>query len=95
MLWVNAGAPQKEELTNTGTMGSVNNVVLDLEILEKELHRRISICLDPPDACGRQDNNGRFLFGEKPINASRISQLELRTRARHQVMEPGVLQFAQ
>jgi hypothetical protein len=41
-------------------MGRLEEIVLDLKVLNQELHRSIAVCLDPPDLRCRENNYGWF-----------------------------------
>ncbi len=82
---INAGAAKKQQFAHTRFVGRADDVVLDLQIIEQEFHRQVVVRLDPAHLGGREDNQSRFLFREKTIDLSFLSQIELGAIAN----EPG------
>jgi len=71
-----------------------NDVVLDLQIIEQEFHWQIVVRLDATHFGSREDNNGRLLFREKPIDVGFVPQVELSAIAGDQIRESLFPQFA-
>ena len=53
MLWINAGAPEKEQFLHAEIVGGFDDVVLNREVLEQKFNRGVAIRLDSADFRGR------------------------------------------
>ena len=71
-LRVNARAAQEEQLAHPGSVGRLDDVILDFEVVEQEVDREIVVRLDAADL-GRGDNH---------VHACRSPDLEKRPHRR-------------
>jgi hypothetical protein len=71
-----------------------DDVVLDLKVIEQELHRQVVVRLDPAHLRGREDDHSRLLLREKTIYIGFNSQIELGAIARHDTGKGAALEFA-
>jgi hypothetical protein len=72
-----------------------DQVVLDLQILEKELNRLIVIRLDPAHFCRRHDDNPGPFLGKEFLDSLAIHQVKLSPGAGHQSGKSLGTQLAQ
>src|SRR4051812_20437188 len=79
MLRVDARTTQKKKFTDAVRVGRADDIVLQLEILEKELDRLIIVGLDSADASGSENDNLRFLAGEELSDRFFLQKIQFRT----------------
>jgi len=94
VLRINAGAPEKKKLPRPVFVSGAHDVVLHLQIFEKEFDGQIVVRLDPAHLCRGQDYDRRLFLGEEPVDGRGVPQVQFRAVPRHQVGKPILLQFA-
>src|SRR3984893_4976786 len=68
-------------------MGGGDDVVLNAQIIEQKLHRLIVVRFDPADLGRGENDDLRFLFGEKPGDGSLVAEIQFAPVALYQVGE--------
>src|SRR5262249_5314708 len=93
-LRVNARAAEKQQLARFVLEGGTNDIVLDLEVLDQELNRLITVGLDSPHPRSRENNDRWFLSSEKILDCRPVRQVQLAASASEDVFKTVARQLA-
>jgi len=85
-LWaqfrINARRAEKQQLFTAVAVGTVNDIVLDLQILVNEFCRICGIGVDAPHLGGSQNHHIWTIFGKKSTHGGLIAQIQIRMGTR-------------
>ena len=93
-LGVDAGTAQKEQFGHAGPPRAFNEVVLNLEIFQKEFGGLTLVGENAADLGGGDKDVFRFLGGKEILDGGGIEQIELAPGFAEEVFETLALQFA-
>jgi hypothetical protein len=93
-LGIDARASKKKQLPYSEFVGCLNYIVLNPQIIEEELDRKIVVRLDATDFCRSKNYDRRLFLNEKIAHRSFIGQIKLGSVALRQVIETFTLETA-
>ena len=94
VLRVNARAAEEEQFLHAKLRRRFDDVVLDLEIPQQELHGKIVVRLDTADFRRSDRHDLRPLFFKERTHRVSLAQIQLGARARDDVGVACALEFA-
>jgi hypothetical protein len=90
---MDAGASEKEQFANAKASGSVDDVVLNSEVLDEKVARKIVVGLDAADlGCGKKDILRTFGI-EEAVDLKLVGKVEFRGTAADEICAALTLEF--